>query len=97
MSDVLSRLAEENPNIGQQLHDWQVARTQANEDAYDWSNFRSHALALGAPDPGEDEPGEFREYNWTLYVPQKPEEHSEAPKYQEAEKKGFLDFLLRRK
>ncbi|MFN8535186.1 MAG: hypothetical protein U0556_16735 [Dehalococcoidia bacterium] len=69
MSDTLDRLAEENPNIGEHLRDWQIARTQNNEDAYDWTEFRQHELRLGAPDPGETEPDEFRQYNWTLYVP----------------------------
>lgn len=76
MSERMDRLAEENPNIGEHLRDWQIARTQNNEDSYMWHEFRAHELRLGAPDPGDEEPEEFRQYNWTLYAPvsQTPEQ-----------------------
>jgi hypothetical protein len=51
MSATMDRLAEANPNIGEHLRDWQIARTQNNEDAYDWNAFRAHELQIGAPDP----------------------------------------------
>jgi hypothetical protein len=69
VSAALDLIAEGNPNIGEQLRDWQIARTQNNEDAYDWNNFRSHVQAIGAPDPGDEEPSEFRQYDWTKYAP----------------------------
>jgi hypothetical protein len=69
MSATMDRLAEANPNIGEHLRDWQIARTQHNEDAYDWNEFRQHELRIGAPDPGDEEPEEFRQYDWTKYAP----------------------------
>ncbi|GIW08779.1 MAG: hypothetical protein KatS3mg060_3584 [Dehalococcoidia bacterium] len=69
MSATMDRLAEANPNIGEHLRDWQIARTQNNEDAYDWNEFRQHELRIGAPDPGDEEPEEFRQYDWTKYAP----------------------------
>lgn len=69
MSATMDRLAEANPNIGEHLRDWQIARTQNNEDAYDWNAFRDHELRIGAPDPGDEEPEEFRQYDWTKYAP----------------------------
>ena len=67
MSATMDNLAANNPNIAQQLNEWQIGRTRANEDAYDWSAFRAHAQSLGAEDPGETEPEELREYDWTKY------------------------------
>ena len=69
MSAKMDSLANENPNFGEHLRDWQIARTQNNEDSYAWSEFREHELRLGAPDPGDEEPEEFRHYNWTEYAP----------------------------
>ncbi|MCS6800457.1 MAG: hypothetical protein RMM58_07530 [Chloroflexota bacterium] len=102
MSATMDRLAEMNPNIGEHLRDWQIARTQNNEDAYDWNAFREHELRLGAPDPGEEEPEEFRQYDWTKYAPrgdQKAETgasssgwqgHTEPPQQARA---SLFDFL----
>lgn len=67
MSETMDKLAEQNENIVQQLSEWQIARTQNNEDAYDWQAFRTHAQALGNPDPGDQEPEEFRQYDWTQH------------------------------
>jgi hypothetical protein len=63
----MDRLAQDNPNIAQQLNEWQISRTRANEDAYTWQAFRDHLAALGNPDPGDQEPEEFRQYDWTKY------------------------------
>ncbi|MFN8534844.1 MAG: hypothetical protein U0556_15010 [Dehalococcoidia bacterium] len=68
MSETMDRLAESNPNIAEQLNEWQIARTKGNEDAYDWQAFRDHQSALGNEDPGEEEPEEFRQYDWTQHT-----------------------------
>jgi hypothetical protein len=73
MSAAMERLAEQNPNIGEHLRDWQIARTQNNEDSYDWAEFRAHEQRIGAPDPGDEEPEEFRQYDWTAYAPSSAE------------------------
>jgi hypothetical protein len=52
-------LAAENPNIRQQYDEWRDLRTQRGEDPSDWSAFRQHVIAIGAPDPGEQEPDDF--------------------------------------
>jgi hypothetical protein len=52
-------LAADNPNIRDQYDEWRAARTQNGEDATDYEAFRQHVLALGAPDPGEQEIDDF--------------------------------------
>jgi len=52
-------LMSENPNIRQQYDEWRDQRGQNGEDSTDWSTFREHVMALGAPDPGQDEPEDF--------------------------------------
>jgi hypothetical protein len=49
----LADMAEENPNIQQQLDEWRGARSAAGEDPSDWEAFRQHVMAIGAPDPGD--------------------------------------------
>ena len=51
----LEDLSAENPNIRQQYDDWRDMRARNGEDAADYQAFRRHVLALGAPDPGEQE------------------------------------------
>jgi hypothetical protein len=46
-------LAEENPNIREQLVEWRMARLNNSEDPFDYEAFRQHLIAIGAPDPGE--------------------------------------------
>ena len=53
MSATMDRLTQDNPNVAEQLNAWQISRTRANEDAYDWSAFREHVQALGAHLDGE--------------------------------------------
>ena len=67
MSATMDRISQQYENIAQQLNEWQISRTRANEDAYDWSAFREHQNSLGNVDPGNDEPEEFRQYDWTKY------------------------------
>ncbi len=67
MSETMDAMQAINPNVHEQMDAWQIERTQQNLDAYDWGAFREHAMALGAPDPGEQEPEEFRQYDWTKY------------------------------
>jgi hypothetical protein len=57
---TMQALAQENPDIHQQRNDWQAARIQVGEDPNDWPAFRAHLIAIGAPDPGEEEPHGFR-------------------------------------
>jgi len=50
----------DNANISQQHREWQEQRRGNNEDANNWSAFRDHLKAIGAPDPGEEEAEDFR-------------------------------------
>jgi len=52
-------LMADNPNLRQQYDDWRAARAQNGEDPTDYPAFRQHVLALGAPDPGEQEIDDF--------------------------------------
>ena len=52
-------LAAENPNIRQQYDEWRDQRGERGEDPTVWSAFRQHLMAIGAPDPGSDEPDDF--------------------------------------
>lgn len=53
-------LESENENIRQQAAEWRQARRDSGEDPDDWEAFREHVQAIGAPDPGDDEPEDFR-------------------------------------
>jgi hypothetical protein len=52
-------LAQDNPNIRQQYDDWRQGRADRGEDPTDYQAFRQHVIALGAPDPGEQEIDDF--------------------------------------
>jgi hypothetical protein len=52
-------LMAENPNLRQQYDEWRELRGQNGEDPTDYQSFRQHVLALGAPDPGEQEIDDF--------------------------------------
>jgi hypothetical protein len=52
-------LAADNPNIREQYDEWRDLRTQRGEDSTDWAAFREHVTAIGAADPGTDEPEDF--------------------------------------
>jgi hypothetical protein len=52
-------LQAENPNLRQQYEEWRTARAQSGEDPIDYQAFRQHVIALGAPDPGEQEIDDF--------------------------------------
>jgi hypothetical protein len=56
---ALAELAEENPNVEQQVREWQDARRANGEDPNDWAACREHLMAIGAPDPGDEEPDDF--------------------------------------
>jgi len=56
---TFEELSADNPNIREQYDEWRDLRTQRGEDATDWSAFRKHVMAIGAPDPGEQEPDDF--------------------------------------
>jgi hypothetical protein len=56
---TLAALVEANPSIEEQVREWQEQRRANGEDPNDWAAFRQHVQALGAPDPGEDEPEDF--------------------------------------
>lgn len=56
---TLADLARDNPNIREQYDEWREIRSERGEDASDWAAFRQHLQALGAPDPGQDEPDDF--------------------------------------
>jgi len=59
MSATLSDLEQQNPNIRSQIQVWQRERTNNGQSAADWAAFRQHAMGIGAPDPGQEAPGEF--------------------------------------
>jgi hypothetical protein len=52
-------LAQQNPNIRQQYDEWRALRAERGEDPTDYEAFRQHVIALGAPDPGEQEIDDF--------------------------------------
>lgn len=52
-------LAADNPNIRGQYDEWRQLRSERGEDPTDWKAFREHVTAIGAPDPGGDEPDDF--------------------------------------
>jgi hypothetical protein len=52
-------LANENPNIYQQYDEWRELRAQNGEDPTDFRAFRQHVVAIGAPDPGDQEPDDL--------------------------------------
>jgi hypothetical protein len=56
---TFQELAEQNPNIRQQYDEWREQRAQNGEDPTDYQAFRQHVIALGAPDPGEQEIDDF--------------------------------------
>ena len=58
---VLEDLEADNPNIRQQAAEWRQARAANGEDPNDWDAFREHLMAIGAPDPGDEEPDDFAE------------------------------------
>ena len=55
----LADLERDNPNIRQQMEEWQQQRLQNKELSRTWEDFRQHVQALGAPDPGPEAPQEF--------------------------------------
>jgi hypothetical protein len=54
-----SGYASINPNIYQQIVEWQSARIKRGENPCDWAAFRQHLGGIGAPDPG---PTPFTEF-----------------------------------
>ena len=58
----LNELERENPNIREQYQTWRQERADKGEDQDDWAAFRTHVMAIGAPDPGEEAFAEFREH-----------------------------------
>lgn len=60
MASTMAELEAENANITHQHREWQEQRRAQGEDVNDWSSFRAHLMAIGAPDPGESETSDFR-------------------------------------
>jgi hypothetical protein len=56
---TFAELAASNPNIRGQYDEWRGLRDQRGEDPSDWEAFRTHVLAIGAPDPGDRPPDDF--------------------------------------
>ena len=52
-------MSSDNPNIRQQYDEWRDQRSQKGEDPTDWEAFRQHEMAIGAPDPGQQEADDF--------------------------------------
>ena len=59
MAATLSELQQQNPNIRSQIEVWQRERANNGQSPSDWEAFRQHAMAIGAPDPGQEAPQEF--------------------------------------
>ena len=59
MTATLSELEQQNPNVRSQIQVWQRERTSNGQSPADWAAFRQHAMAIGAPDPGQEAPSEF--------------------------------------
>ena len=55
MSDLIAA----NPNVEQQMRDWQTERHQRGESPFDWQAFRVLEGYIGATDPGDVPPAEF--------------------------------------
>ena len=55
MSDLIAA----NPNVEQQMRDWQTERHRRGENPFDWEAFRVLQAYIGATDPGEFAPAEF--------------------------------------
>lgn len=55
----LNSMMINNPNIGSQIAEWQLARRANGENPLDWNAFRAHAMRLFAPDPGPYPPAVF--------------------------------------
>lgn len=55
----MSELIGANPDLEQQMRDWQLERHQHGYNPFDWQAFRSSVQYLGAADPGEIAPTEF--------------------------------------
>jgi hypothetical protein len=55
----MSDLIAVNPNVEQQMRDWQTERHQKGESPFEWAAFRDHEARIGAADPGEQPPPEF--------------------------------------
>jgi hypothetical protein len=52
-------LAADNPSIRSQYDEWRAQRAENGEDPTDYEAFRQHLIAIGAPDPGEEEIADF--------------------------------------
>jgi hypothetical protein len=52
-------LEADNPDIRRQYQDWLQLRLVSGEDPADYQAFRQHVLALGAPDPGDEQIEDF--------------------------------------
>src|SRR5688572_5689221 len=61
MTATLSDLEQQNPNVRSQIQVWQRERTNNGQSPSDWEAFRQHAMAIGAPDPGQEAPQEFKQ------------------------------------
>lgn len=69
---TLHELAADNPNIQQQYEEWCALRAERGEDPSDYQAFRQHLIAIGAPDPGEEE---FEDFTATAFKAAHPERY----------------------
>jgi len=72
-------LEDANPNIRHQRDVWQEARRQVGQDPFSWPAFRSHLMALGAPDPGPRAPADFSPTPGNVAAPTWDELEAENP------------------
>jgi hypothetical protein len=59
MPASLRDLEQQNPDIRDQIEEWQSDRASNGQNPTDWEAFRQHLMAIGAPDPGPEAPREF--------------------------------------
>ena len=74
---------EMDPQLAQQLKEWQAARTAKGEDPNDMAAFRAHVIAMGSPDPGVITPPALPG-NTSLLAEMTPEQEEAARKEAQA-------------
>lgn len=79
----MAELIAANPDLEQQMRDWQTERHQRGENPFDWQAFRVMVSYVGASDPGSDPPPEFFWFAPTdgggMHVPELVVDRSEVP------------------
>ena len=64
---TMAELSEQNASFEEQMNTWRQQRFANGENPMDWTAFRQHMQAIGAPDPGETAPDEFSRWDETMH------------------------------